>query len=78
MATQVEQGENLLHVEYVSEFGRTVIEPVVRAYSFYKSKMYASSMAIIQELPASDWRLAMFEWVQRRAHRASDKKVVLA
>jgi hypothetical protein len=78
MATQVEQGEDLRTVEYVSEYGRTMIEPVVRAYSLYKMKLYASSMAVIQELPASDWRLAMFEWVQRRAQRASDKKVVLA
>jgi hypothetical protein len=73
MATQVEQGEKLLDVEYVSEFGRNVIEPVVRAYDMYKAKLYTSSMAIIQELPAEDWRLAMYEWVQRRAQRASDK-----
>jgi hypothetical protein len=78
MATQVEQGEVLAHVEYASEFGRNVVAPVVRAYDMYKAKLYASSMAVIQELPASDWRLAMFEWVQRRAQRASDKKVVLA
>lgn len=78
MATQVEQGEDLRTVEYVSEFGRNVVEPVVRAYDMYKAKLYTSSMAILQELPAEDWRLAMFEWVQRRAHRAADKKVVLA
>ena len=78
MATRVEQGEDIRTVEYASEFGRTMIEPVVRAYTLYKMKLYASSMAVIQDLPASDWRLAMFEWVQRRAQRASDKKVVLA
>lgn len=70
MATQVEQGENLLHVEYVSEFGRTMVGPIVTAYSLYKMKLYASAVAVLEELPASDWRLAMTEWVQRRAQKA--------
>lgn len=78
LATQVEQGGDLRMVEYVSEFGCNVVEPVVRAYNLYKMKLYTSSMEVIGALPASDWRLAMFEWVQRRAQRAADKKVVLA
>lgn len=80
MATHVEQGGSLstLSSSYGSTFGRNVIEPVVRAYDLYKLKMYESSVAVLQDMPASDWRLAMSEWVQRRAQRAMAKKVVQA
>lgn len=77
MATQVEQGENLLYVEYVSTFGRNVVEPVVRAYSLYKAKLYTSALVVIQDIPAEDWRLAMAEWVERRMVRAAEKAAQL-
>lgn len=77
LATQIEQGENIETVEYVSDFGRTVVQPVIRAYSLYKAKLYASSMAVVATIPATDWRLAMHEWVQRRAERAVVKAGVL-
>lgn len=73
LATQIEQGETIDTVEYVSEYGRTVVEPVVRAYSLYKAKLYASAMAVVMTIPATDWRLAMYEWVARRAERATAK-----
>jgi thymidylate synthase len=74
MATQVEQGETLRSLEYVSTFGRNVIGPAVNAYDMYKSKMHASALAIIQTIPALDWRMAMFDWVERRALRALAKE----
>ncbi len=70
MCAQVEHGERLDTLEYKSSFGREVIKPVVVAYDTYKLKQYSSALAVLAEVAAPDWRLAMTEWVQRRAEKA--------
>jgi Thymidylate synthase len=70
MCAQVENGEHLESYEYRSSFGQTVVRPVVRAYGLYKVKMYESALQVLEEVAASDWRLAMQQWVQRRAEKA--------
>lgn len=72
MAVQIEQGGDLLTLAYHSSFGRHVVRPVVLAYSLYKAKRYGRAMDVIRSVPATDWRLAMAEWIQRRA-RATEK-----
>lgn len=73
MCQQVEQGKNLDHYEYRSSFGQSVVGPVVRAYGLYKAKMYASAIRALDDVAAEDWRLAMTEWVTRRAEKACAK-----
>lgn len=75
MATQVEQGEDLGHVEYLSTFGYDVVRPAVLAYQMYKMNLFASAMKLLEEIPATDWRMAMQQWVQRRDRRVSKKAV---
>lgn len=70
MCKQVENGEELEHYEYKSSFGQTVVSPVVRAYNLYKAKCYESAIKVLDEVAASDWRLAMQQWVGRRAEKA--------
>lgn len=70
MCQQVENGETLGHFEYRSSFGRLVVSPVVRAYTLYKLKNYESAVKVLDEVAAADWRLAMQQWVMRRAEKA--------
>lgn len=70
MCKQVENGNALDHYEYKSSFGQTVIAPVVRAYNLYKIKCYESAIKVLDEVAAEDWRLAMRQWVSRRAEKA--------
>lgn len=70
MADQVENGEDLAHLEYHSSFGQQVVNPVVRGYDLYKNKCYDSALKVLDEVAAPDWKLAMQEWVQRRADKA--------
>lgn len=71
MCAQVENGEHLESIEYRSSFGQQVVSPVVRAYGLYKAKMYASALEVLEQVAAEDWRLAMKQWVQRRADKAA-------
>lgn len=74
MAVQIEQGGDLLTLEYHSAFGFHVVRQVVLGYELYKAKHYARAMSVIRSIPATDWRLAMAEWVQRRARAAAAAK----
>jgi hypothetical protein len=71
MCQQAENGENLEYFEYRSSFGQTVVSPVVRAYNLYKMKRYESAVEVLGEVAAEDWRLAMTNWVMRRAEKAA-------
>lgn len=73
MCQQVENGENLEHFEYRSSFGQTVVSPVIRAYNLYKLKQYGSAIKALDKVVAEDWRLAMTDWVMRRAEKAAAK-----
>jgi hypothetical protein len=70
MCAQVENGENLEHYEYRSTFGKSVVAHVVRGYGLYKQKRYDEAVKALNEVAASDWRLAMTDWVLRRAEKA--------
>jgi hypothetical protein len=70
MCQQVENGEPLEHFEYKSSFGQEVVNPVVRAYDLYKLKCYESAIKVLEQVAAEDWRLAMTDWVLRRAEKA--------
>lgn len=70
MCQQVENGENLEHFEYRSSFGQQTVSHVVRAYNLYKAKCYESAIKTLDEVAAEDWRLAMTDWVMRRAEKA--------
>jgi thymidylate synthase len=70
MCLQAENGENLEYFEYRSSFGQTVVRPVVQAYSLYKSKRHEAAVYKLEEVAAADWRLAMTQWVGRRAEKA--------
>lgn len=70
MCQQVENGENLEHFEYRSSFGQLVVRPAVRAYGLYKLKRYENAIKALDEVAAEDWRLAMTDWVMRRAEKA--------
>lgn len=71
MCAQVENGESLLTYEYRSSFGQSVVRPAVRAYMLYKATQYQSAIRVLEEVAATDWRLAMQQWVQRRAEKAA-------
>jgi hypothetical protein len=70
MCLQVENGEELRTFEYRSSFGQQVVSPAVRGYELYKMKCYESALDALEEVAAPDWRLAMQQWVGRRAEKA--------
>lgn len=74
LTLQAENSEDLRTVEYRSDYGRNVVKPVVLAYSMYRDGLYASALSVAEGVAAEDWRLAMRQWIHRRAKRAADKK----
>jgi hypothetical protein len=70
MCQRVKNGEELRTFEYRSSFGQQVVSPVVRGYELYKQKCYESAISVLDEVAALDWRLAMQQWVTRRAEKA--------
>lgn len=60
-------GRNLLVHDYGSTFFKNTVVPMIAAYEAYKSKAFDTTFRYIEDIGALDWRIAMHEWVQRRA-----------
>lgn len=73
LANLVEAGQDMRDMVFHSSFGNDVLQHVINGYTLYKMKMYLSSVESLRHVKATDWRMAMIEWVQRRMRRASDK-----
>lgn len=69
-----EHGGSLLVCEYNSTFFQDVVVPVIHTYAAYKDKNYAEALSHAATIQASDWRMVMTQWVQRRADRAAAKE----
>lgn len=65
---------DLLIMNYQSTFFQLVVVPAIRAYDHYKRKDYTSALASLVAMEAADWRLAMTQWIQRRADKAAAKE----
>lgn len=70
MCATVENGDSLGFIEYRSSFGQQVVRPVVAGYGAYKEKKYDEALKVLEDVAAQDWRLAMQQWVMRRAEKA--------
>lgn len=74
LCSQAESTGDLLGTHYRSTYFQDVVVPVISAYVYYKMKKYSHAVAALQDVEATDWRLAMTQWVQRRADRAAAKE----
>lgn len=61
---------------YQSQFFHSVVQPVISAYASYQDKQYGNALEAISACSATDWRLALHQWVQRRADKAAKKEQV--
>lgn len=59
---------------YQSQYFKNVVCPVMYAYSAYKDKGYTRAVEALQHCMATDWRMAMQQWVQRRQANATKKE----
>lgn len=65
---------DLSRAAYASDYFNEVVSVVIGAYLAYKRKQYGTARDILSTIPATDWRLAMTQWVQRRYDRAQQKE----
>jgi len=69
-----EQNGDLLAYQYDSTYFKDVITPAIAAYMYYKDKMWAHAHIAVDNIKASDWRVAMKQWIQRRQDKAAAKE----
>lgn len=65
---------DLVRAPYRTNYFNEVVSVVISAYLAYKRKQYGTARDILSTIPATDWRLAMTQWVQRRYDRAQQKE----
>lgn len=53
-------------VNYRTEFFRTTVGPMARAWKLHKAKFHTSAVDVAGQIEAEDWRKAATEWIARR------------
>lgn len=69
-----EHGGSLLVPQFNSTYFQTVVTPVIKAYAAYKAKNYVEALGHAATIAASDWQVAMTQWISRRQVRAAAKE----
>lgn len=57
----------MIEGDYGSVFFKETVVPAIRAYDAYKAKRWDDASAYALHVASTDWRLAMSQWVARRA-----------
>jgi hypothetical protein len=67
---EAERGAGLRDLAEVGEsyYFRLVVSPMLYAYASFRDKDYIRALEMARLIEASDWRLACFDWLNRRAH----------
>lgn len=59
---------------YANPWFRTVAVPLVLAHDAVRRKQYDVAIAQLNHCTAEDWRVACFEWINRRVDRAKERE----
>jgi len=57
-------------VRWRTQYFRQVVEPMLQAYNLYKKGLATTALFRLQDVIATDWRMACMQWVQRRIDKA--------
>jgi thymidylate synthase len=56
-----------IDMAYGNAWFNTTLVPAITAHNFHKTHNHASALSAAKEILADDWRIAMIEWLERRA-----------